>query len=257
MHTAHDRDAASKTRRLPLRGAWSLLLLTRCVLIATVLVAGLLTSPPAAPAQTTAPAPTTALQVVGNQLRNAAGQPIRLLGVNHSGSEYACAQGGSASAGWGWGLYDADLDGPRAQAIKAWGTNVVRIPLNEDCWLGINNINPAYGGASYQTYIQGLVGRLRQAGLYVILDLHWSAPGTIVPLAQQALPDLDHAPAFWQSVATTFQGDQGVVFDLFNEPFIYTSETQDPNQNIWACWRDGCAMSVAVTGGNPYNFSFR
>jgi hypothetical protein len=35
--------------------------------------------------------------------------------------------------------------------------NVVRIPLNEDCWLGINGVNPAYGGYNYQKAIGDFV----------------------------------------------------------------------------------------------------
>ena len=33
------------------------------------------------------------------------------------------------------------------------------------------------------------------------------------------MPDLDHSPAFWTSVAATFKSDPGVVFDVFNEPY--------------------------------------
>ena len=38
---------------------------------------------------------------------------------------------------------------PPSQAIADWKANTVRIPLNEDCWLGLSNIQPAYGGANY------------------------------------------------------------------------------------------------------------
>src|SRR5471030_816883 len=39
-----------------------------------------------------APASITGLHVSGNQIFNAAGQPVRLLGVNRSGTEYRCIQ---------------------------------------------------------------------------------------------------------------------------------------------------------------------
>lgn len=50
------------------------------------------------------------------------------------------------------------------------------------------------------------------------------------------MPDVDHAPDFWTSVATAFKGNDAVIFDLFNEPF------PDGNRNTataWTTWRDG------------------
>jgi hypothetical protein len=40
---------------------------------------------------------------------------------------------------------------------------------------------------------------------------------------------LDHAPAFWTSVANAFKSNSSVIFDLYNEP--YTSS--------WSCWENG------------------
>src|SRR5207248_366834 len=117
-------------------------------------------------------------------------------------------------------------------AITAWHVNAVRVPLNEDCWLGINGVNPAYAGANYQTGIREFVNRLLAHRLDVILDLHWGAPGTQLALGQERAPDADHSPAFWFSVASQYKGVRGVAFDLFNEP-----------HNIsWSCWLKGCAM---------------
>jgi hypothetical protein len=74
--------------------------------------------------------------------------------------------------------------------------------------------------------------RLHNAGLYVVLDLHWSAPGTTPAFGQQPMADRDHAPAFWASVAKTFKSDPAVIFDIYSEPHGIS----------WECWRDGCAM---------------
>jgi hypothetical protein len=46
------------------------------------------------------------------------------------GAEFACVQG--------WGIFDGPTDNTSIAAIKSWNINVIRIPLNEDCWLGIN-----------------------------------------------------------------------------------------------------------------------
>jgi hypothetical protein len=170
----------------------------------------------------TSPAP--ALTVSGTQLVDGSRAPLRVAGVNRSGSEYACAQG--------WGLFDGPTDDASVSAITAWRVNTVRVPLNEDCWLGINGVSSAYAGAAYQTAIRGYVNRLLAHGLDVILDLHWGAPGTQLALGQEQAPDADHSPAFWSSVATAYKGVSGIAFDLFNEPHDIS----------WSCWLNGCAM---------------
>jgi uncharacterized protein YbdZ (MbtH family) len=165
-----------------------------------------------------------ALRVIGNELVNAAGKPNRLLGIDRSGAEYPCIQG--------WGLIDGPTGTRAISVMMSWRINAVRIPLNEDCWLGINGAPARYSGAPYRAAIRAYVARLHQAGLYVVLDLHWSAPGRKRASGQQPMADLDHAPAFWSSVARTFKADPAVVFDLYNEPYGIS----------WRCWRDGCVL---------------
>ena len=205
---------------------------------------------------TTLPTPPggLALSVSGNQLLDASGKPVRLIGANRSGQEFECIQQGTPGS-LGWGIFDGPTDLPSAQAIKSWHATAVRVPLNEDCWLGINGVSPSYGGATYRNAIATYVSTLHQAGLYVILDLHWNAPGTVPAAAQQPMPDADHSVDFWRSVATTFAADPGVVFDLYNEPFLYPSYMQDPNGDPWACWLHGCAVNQYLTGGTPYTNS--
>src|SRR5712671_5623632 len=91
---------------------------------------------PLRPAQ----AATLAVQVNGTRLVDQNGAPLRLLGVNRSGAEYACAQG--------WGIFDGPSDAASIAAIASWHVNAVRVPLNEDCWLGVNGVNLSYGGAN-------------------------------------------------------------------------------------------------------------
>ena len=162
------------------------------------------------------------VQVEGNQLIDAAGQPFRLIGVDRSGTEYACVEG--------WGIFDGPSDATSIAAMKAWGIDAVRVPLNEDCWLGINGVDPEWSGANYQAAIEQYVAQLNADGLVAILDLHWSAPGAQPALGQQVMADADHSPAFWASVATAFKTDPGVVLDLYNEPHDIS----------WSCWLNGC-----------------
>ena len=72
----------------------------------------------------------------GNAIVDSAGRVIQLRGVNRSGAEYACAEG--------WGFFDGPTDDPASiAAMKSWHVNAVRLPMNEDCWLGINGVNAA------------------------------------------------------------------------------------------------------------------
>jgi hypothetical protein len=153
------------------------------------------------------------VKVSGNRLVNANGTPMRLLGVDDAGAESVCVTG----QGFGVPLYSGPTGVIIAQ-MKNWKINAVRIPLNEDCWLGINLPNPKFGGAAYRSAIVNYVNSINAAGLAVILDLHWSAPGRELAAHGAVMADEDHSPAFWSSVAKTFKGHQGVVFDLYNEP---------------------------------------
>ena len=163
-----------------------------------------------------------------------------LHGVNRSGTEFACIQG--------WGIFDGPSDQASIAAIKSWRTNAVRVPLNEDCWLGINGVDPRYSGAAYQQAIQGYVSLLNQNGLYAILELHWSAPGTTPASGLTPMPDLDHAPAFWSGVANMFAGNNAALFELFSEPW---PDNQQDSAAAWTCWRDGgtCAGVAFETAG--------
>ena len=164
------------------------------------------------------------LHVSGNKLVDN-GATVRLLGVDTSGTEYQCV---SANAGF----FDVGGGAPTQQFVtnlKAWKINAVRVPLNEDCWLGINGLPNGSNASAYQTAIEGYVNLLRQNGLYVIVDLHWNNGGGSQSNGQTQMADLDHAPAFWTGVAGAFKGDQGVVFDLYNEP----------HDIAWSCWQNG------------------
>lgn len=114
----------------------------------------------------------------------------------------------------------------------------MRIPLNEACWLGLPSASKAYRGARYRKQVKAFVKRLHAARLYVILDLHWNAPGS-KETGQQVMADADHSRAFWKSVARKFRGDRAIIFDLFNEPHDIS----------WKCWRDGCSAGRWRTAG--------
>jgi endoglucanase len=209
---------------------------------------------PPAPTPTPSPSPSAAgpvsvagLHVKGNQIVNADGVSVRLLGFNSSGAEYACMEG--------WGIFDGPLSyrtrmpASAVRRMAAWtGANTVRVPLNEQCWLGIG-VKPAYGGAAYRKAIKGYVHQLLIHGFAVVLDLHRSAPANGRSLKQEQMPDRDHSLTFWRQVAKAYKHNTSIVFDLFNEPWPYGEVN---SARAWTCWRDGGCTLRSTNTGAPY-----
>lgn len=200
-------------------------------------------TPPASPGHepdlSASPAPVP--RVDGARLVDARdGSTFVPAGVNWSSLEYACAQG------WGYSVLDAGASAAHeAAAIARWGANTVRLPLNEDCWLGTRGA--PRGDATHERDAQGyrdqvarLVAAFHDAGLVVVLDLHSRAQADRRDFGNLAMPDQESL-AFWSDVAATFADDPSVMFDLFNEP--YSRFDQATNSWAfrldWACWRDG------------------
>ena len=162
--------------------------------------------------------------VKGNRLVDRHGDTVRLLGVNRSGAEYACVEEEK--------IFDGPTDAASIAAMVSWRINAVRLPLNESCWLGIGEVEPQLSGEAYRAAIRAYVAALERAGLYVILDLHWTAPSGHTATGLMPMPDADHAADFWRSVATEFRADRSVLFDLYNEP----------HDVPWECWSSPCRL---------------
>lgn len=178
------------------------------------------------------------LSVAGTRLTDQNGATRRLLGVNRSGGEFMCVQG--------HGIFDGPVDDASVRAIADWEANTVRIPLNEECWLGLENIKPEYRGAHYIDAVKGLVERVLAHGMTPVVELHWThglytgnsaGCSDVHASCQKPMPNARYTPAFWTSVADTFKNDRRVVFDLFNEP--YPDRATSTAAQAWSCWRDG------------------
>ena len=149
---------------------------------------------------------------------------VQLRGANYSGFEGVAIQGwdpGDPS-----GAQAGQAGGPKWSAMLSWKMNTVRIPLNEASWLGysctdtsgvVRNPDP---GSNYKSAVQTQVAQATAAGMYVILDLHWAAPGNACPILQAQMADNDHSIAFLTSIADTFNNNPSTVFDLSNEPSL-------------------------------------
>ena len=187
------------------------------------------------------------LHVSGNQLVDASGHRVVLHGVDRSGTEYQCLQGHEI------------FDGPSGQAsiaaMKGWNINAVRVPLNEGCWNGQAHVRAARYRHVIKTYVQ----RLNSNGLVAILDMHWTdgrytGPSSGCSYTQavcgKPMPDSADSVPFWSSVATTFKGNDAVIFDLFNEP--YPERADDNNETEgWHCWLHGGGSCIGI----PYRIA--
>ncbi|WP_244931443.1 cellulase family glycosylhydrolase [Nocardioides sp. W7] len=202
--------------------------------------------PDAAAATTGAPQP----RVDGKRLVDTRdGSTFVPRGVNWSSFEYACAQG--------WGISSLDSTGSaephatQAAAIAAWGANTVRLPLNQDCWLGSRGapVSDQYEERTAQGYrdeVARFVTALNRHGLVVILDLHSRKRAPAPEFGNLAMPDSESL-LFWRSVATAYQHNPSVMFDAFNEPYSRYDATDELVFDLtWECWRDGGCAAPAV-----------
>jgi aryl-phospho-beta-D-glucosidase BglC (GH1 family) len=107
---------------------------------------------------------------------------------------------------------------------------------------GAGTLQPDASGG-YQAAVKQTVQDANAAGLYVILDLHWTAPGNYLGDTQDQLPDTDHSVQFWNSLAQAFGNNPAVIFDLFNEPYPTAVDGQN-------------AYEVELNGATQTDISF-
>jgi hypothetical protein len=159
--------------------------------------------------------------VVGNQVLDKDGNVHLFHGVARPSME--------------WSATGENITKTDFQLMAGWRTNVVRIALNQDYWLpGANGA----GAASYQENVLQAVEWAKQAGMDVILDLHWSDKGDlhISKADQQQMADVNSI-TFWQSVADTYKDDGRVLFELYNEPETIS----------WDVWQNGGTVTSGFT----------
>jgi hypothetical protein len=182
------------------------------------------------------------LRVQDHRLVDGAGGAVQLRGVNRAIFESRCTYDRT-------GVADGPADQKSVTAMLGWGIDAVRVTLNEDCWLGINGLPLGGDFAGYRAAVADYVGLLRSNGLYVVLVPHFTAPGGNRSTRIDYMPDRDHLPAFWGSVAAAFADDHGIVFDAINEVAMAAWNNPHPSpRGEWNCWLNGCTLD-SVYGG--------
>ena len=168
-----------------------------------------------AEAQSEKPFPPTTLlplNVVGAQIQNSKGEPVRLRGVNAASLEWT-------SNGEGHIFKTVNV------AIQDWHVNIIRVPLAQDRWFGKTS-GQTDNGQAYRALVRQAVDQCATQQCYVVLDLHWSDCnewGTNV--AQHSMPDLNSL-AFWKDFAPIYANHPAVLYDLYNEP-------HDVSWDVW------------------------
>ena len=151
------------------------------------------------------------LRTEGNQIVRPDGRPIVLRGIMREGTEVSVS--------------DFPSDAEIAQA-RAWGANVVRVPLNEALWLNTCTPDSPSNVPSYPPAVDAEVNSITSRGMVAILDLHFSVTAACGPASQQAMADEQFAPTFWAQVASRYESNPLVAFDLYNEP-------HDTSDGVW------------------------
>jgi len=151
--------------------------------------------------------------VDGNTVCTAAGRAHLFHGVDRPSLE--------------WSSVGVNLSLADFQLMASWNANVVRVALNQDFWIAAS---PLFD-PSYASLVDTAVTWAEAEGLDVILDLHWSDAGVLgscLASCQQKMADANSI-TFWSEVATRYQNDGRVLFELYNEPHNVS----------WSVWQSG------------------
>jgi endoglucanase len=169
--------------------------------------------------------------ITGNKIYDPTGAKVTLRGVDRPSFEWS-PTGEQASLG------DYTL-------MRNWGSNVVRIALNQDFWLS---------NSAYPTTIDQQITWATQVGMGVILDLHWNNG------AQQNMADRNSI-TFWSQVGARYKNNQWVMFELYNEPHDVTwaqwlngDATYAGMQELYNAVRGAGASNVVLIGGLNWAF---
>ena len=167
------------------------------------------------------------LKVIGTQLQNSAGAPVRLRGVNTASMEWT-------SDGEGHFLETVMI------ALRVWHANVIRLPLSQDRWFG-KAPEQTDKGKYYRILVRQVVDAVSLAGGYIVLDLHWSNAGDWGKnIGQHFMPD-ENSLSFWVDVAEAYKNHPAVLFGLYNEP-----------HNVgWDIWQKGGQVTERATQKTP------
>ncbi|MFZ0829446.1 MAG: cellulase family glycosylhydrolase [Verrucomicrobiia bacterium] len=150
------------------------------------------------------------------------------------------------------------------EMAKAWGANVVRIPVHPAAW-------HIHGKKNYLKLLDQGVAWARAEGLYVIIDWHsiGNLPGEkFFPASSELYPPTAYDTTkeetfdFWRTMAKHYRGNNTVAFfELFNEPAL-GGNMGDCNWPRWKGLLEEIIKTIRANGGTAvplvagFNFGY-
>ena len=128
---------------------------------------------------------------------------------------------GSGSTSWAAGR----LDDTAMEVAKAWGANTIRYQLSQR---GLDPTDSLHSKTYVHRIVQG-VKLARDHGFVVILSIQDQEPSGGNSHGQPTEATIRD----WQVLTTLFNGDQNVLYEIFNEP------QNKPTPDGWSVWRNG------------------
>jgi Cellulase (glycosyl hydrolase family 5) len=203
------------------------------VVVGPALILATILTVSAAPAAGAAPTPGAASARVSASCGKAAG-PFTVHGTRVLGAggkafvSYGITVPGLQSLDWQASI-NLDLQKIRATAAD-WCANTVRLQLSQDNLVGPNgSVNQAYLSA-----IQAEVSDAESYHLVVVLNDSTELTTSVWNEELGPTPDTE---MFWTVLASVYDTDPQVIFDLFNEPRLYTRGMSLGQE--WQLWLNG------------------
>ena len=141
----------------------------------------------------------------------------------------------------GWGIFDGPNDAASVKAIASWHVNVVRVLLNEDCWLDINGVDRQYAGYHYTNAIVNYVNLLHQYGMYAEISLFGERRDRIKQRINPMRPMKITRRRCGRAWRATFKNDPNVILAPWGETTVG-----------WKCFRNGCDNEATYGPSNTY-----
>ncbi|MCF2946729.1 glycoside hydrolase family 5 protein [Paraglaciecola aquimarina] len=155
------------------------------------------------------------ISVQGNQLVDGSGQQVIFKGMNIADPDKLLREGQ-----WSEKLF---------KEVKAWGANIVRLPIHPISWQG-------HGKEAYFKLIDQAIIWANAQEMYIIID--WHSIGYLPSeLFQHPMYDttMKETRTFWKDIAFRYSGVSTVaVYELFNEP---TDQGGRAGKANWLEWK--------------------
>jgi len=170
------------------------------------------------------------IKVDGNKFVDDKGKAVIFRGVNISDPDKL--------------LKDGKWDKNHFAEAKAWGANIIRIPIHPVTWR-------ERGSEAYLKLVDQAVEWAKELGIYLIID--WHSIGNLrteLYFKPGYMTTKKETFEFWQTIAAKYVNEPVVAFyELFNEP---TTMNNQLGSCSWAEWKALVTdMIVLIKANNP------